>query len=102
MGCKMTSYEYRVVPAPDRAAKSRKKGADPFAETLSVALNAESKDGWEFQRAETLPVREKTGLTGTRSAFRTLLIFRRATGIDDTQTTGEALKLLENREEWNE
>lgn len=102
MGSQMTSYEYRVIPAPDRAAKSRKKGADPFAETLSEVFNKEATDGWEFQRAETLPLRERTGLTGTRSGFRTLLIFRRAKGIDDAETTSEALKLLENREDWAE
>ncbi|PWR01749.1 hypothetical protein DKT77_16700 [Meridianimarinicoccus roseus] len=101
----MPDYDYRVIPAPDRAGKSRRKGADPFAETLADALNAEARGGWEFVRAETLPVRERVGLTGSRTGFRTMLVFRRpAEGIDPEKAdaTREALKLLENRTDWED
>jgi len=97
----MIRYEYRVIPAPDRTGKARKKGSDPFAETLSDLLNSESRAGWEYLRAETLPLRERAGLTGSRMGFRTMLVFRRPAGPDaaaeDESATRDALKLLENR-----
>jgi hypothetical protein len=40
-------------------------------------------------------VKERAGLTGTRMAFRTLLVFRRPSAARDG--TREAMKLLENR-----
>lgn len=76
----MTRYEYKVMAAPTRAPKVR--GADTvearFAVTLAEVLNRAGGEGWEYLRAETLPVEERAGLTGTRTSFRTVLIFRRA------------------------
>lgn len=95
----MAVFDYKVLPAPARARKV--KGAatpeDRFAATLSEVLNAQSQDGWEFVRAETLPSEERTGLTGTRSVFRTMLVFRRPADIEESQATREALRLLEDR-----
>lgn len=75
----MTRYEYKVMAAPARAPKVR--GADTvearFAVTLAGVLNGAGAEGWEYLRAETLPVEERAGLTGTRTSFRTVLIFRR-------------------------
>jgi hypothetical protein len=96
-GAGMPDHEYRVLAAPDRATKARDKGADPFAQAVQDVLNAEARDGWEFIRAETLPQVERSGLTGTKTGFKTLLVFRRPTGIDDGEATRAALKLLENR-----
>lgn len=93
----MPDHEYRVRPAPDRAAKTRDKGDDGYALALAGVLNAEARLGWEFVRAETLPMKERTGLTGTRMGFRTLLVFRRPRDTDDHGATRAALKLLENR-----
>ena len=76
----MTRYEYKVMAAPTRAPKVR--GADTvearFAVTLAEVLNRAGTEGWEYLRAETLPVEERAGLTGTRTSFRTVLVFRRA------------------------
>lgn len=91
----MPDHEYRVLPAPDRAAKTRDKGEDAHARALADVLNAEAQQGWEFVRAETLPMKERTGLTGTRMGFRTLLVFRRPR--DGQDGTRAAMKLLENR-----
>lgn len=91
----MHDHDYRVLPAPDRAAKTRDKGEDGHARALADVLNAEARQGWEFVRAETLPMKERAGLTGTRMAFRTLLVFRRPRDAGDG--TRAALRLLENR-----
>jgi hypothetical protein len=91
----MPDHEYRVLPAPERATKTRDKTEDGHARALADVLNAEARQGWEFIRAETLPVKERAGLTGTRMAFRTLLVFRRPFAARDG--TREAMKLLENR-----
>lgn len=93
----MPDNEYRVRPAPDRAAKTRDKDDDGYARALADVLNAEARLGWEFLRAETLPMKERTGLTGTRMGFRTMLVFRRARTADVHDATRAALKLLENR-----
>jgi hypothetical protein len=73
-------YEYRVVPAPGRGEKVRgvKSTADRFALTLTGVMNALGREGWEYLRADTLPCEERVGLTGSKSTFQHLLVFRRA------------------------
>lgn len=93
----MSDHEYRVRPAPDQAVKTREKDDDPYARALSDILNTEARQGWEFVRAETLPMKERAGLTGTRMGFRTLLVFRRPRPASDRDATRAAMKLLENR-----
>ena len=63
----MAQYEYKVVPAPARPGKVKgaRGPAERFAASLAAELNAEATEGWEFLRAETLPVEERSGLTGT-------------------------------------
>lgn len=75
----MQSYEYKVVPAPARGDKVRgvKTTEDRFAQTLGAVLNAQARDGWEFQRTETLPAEERAGLTRTKTVYLNLLVFRR-------------------------
>jgi hypothetical protein len=76
----MTAYEYRVVPAPSRGVKV--KGAKTtearFAHALSELMNALADEGWEYQRADTLPCEERVGLTGRRTRHHSMLVFRRA------------------------
>ena len=72
-------YEYRVVPAPKRL--KRKRGAtteEICAETLTEAINAEARQGWEYLRAETLTAQEAGGWF-RRGAIveETMLVFRR-------------------------
>jgi hypothetical protein len=74
-------YEYKVVPAPARAAKVKglKTTGDRFAHVLTEALNDLGAEGWEFQRTETLPCEERKGwFGGTRVSTQIMMIFRRA------------------------
>ncbi|MGH1426133.1 MAG: DUF4177 domain-containing protein [Pseudooceanicola sp.] len=75
----MTSYEYRVVPAPTRGQKAKGvKGPEGrFATAIEDVMNTMSRDGWEYQRAETLPSEERQGLTHSTTTYRNLLVFRR-------------------------
>lgn len=76
----MPQFEYRAMPAPRRAEKSRglKTAPDRFAHALTRVMNEMARDGWEYLRADTLPCDERTGLTGkTTTSFQAMLIFRR-------------------------
>lgn len=73
-------YEYKVVPAPSRPAKVKglRGTQDRFAHALADVMNELAADGWEYQRAETLPCDERSGLTGKTTNFQNVLVFRRA------------------------
>lgn len=75
----MSKFEYRVVPAPTKGQKAAgaKTPEQRFAAAIEAALNEEAGGGWEFQRAETLPSVERQGLTGSRTVFQNVLVFRR-------------------------
>ncbi len=78
-------YQYRVIPAPTKGKKAKgvKTAEDRFAFAMTELLNEMAAEGWEFQRAETLPSEERKGLTGKTSTFRNLLVFRRTRQWDD-------------------
>lgn len=89
----MQRYEYKVVPAPRRGEKSRgvKTIEDRFALALTVVMNDLGRDGWDYVRADTLPVDERAGFTGgTKTTFQNMLVFRRPL----TAETVAAPKLL--------
>lgn len=73
-------YEYKVVPAPSRPAKIKglRGTPDRFAHALAEQMNTLAQEGWEYQRAETLPCDERSGLTGKTTSFQNVLVFRRA------------------------
>ncbi|MBJ3762791.1 hypothetical protein ILP92_08540 [Maribius pontilimi] len=76
----MSYYEYRVVPAPKEAPRTKgvKDTAARFALGLEEALNAEGRDAWEYQRSETLVVSASQGfLRKTVTETVTVLIYRR-------------------------
>lgn len=75
----MNHYEYRVVPAPNRAEKYRgaRTTEERFALTVATAMNDLGRDGWEYLRADTLPCEERAGLTGRTTNYHVLLVFRR-------------------------
>ncbi|MEP4248486.1 DUF4177 domain-containing protein [Tateyamaria sp.] len=83
----MSGWEYKVVPAPKKGIKGPGiKGAENrFANALEALMNQMGAEGWEYQRAETLPSVERAGLTGSNTEWRNLLVFRRALvdAIDD-------------------
>ena len=77
----MTRFEYKTVAAPrkERRFKGVKSGAEGFARTIEDVLNEECVDGWEFQRAESLPCDARGGLFSRGGeVLHTVLIFRRA------------------------
>ena len=76
----MTRYEYKVVPAPVKGLKARgvRSAEGRFANALEETMNKMGVDGWEYQRAETLPSVERSGLTGSTTTYRNMLVFRRA------------------------
>ncbi len=82
----MQRYEYKVLPAPTRGEKARgvKTTEDRFALTLAGLMNAQSRDGWEYLRTDTLPSEERVGFTRRRTVFLNVLIFRRLVEAEDS------------------
>lgn len=78
----MPRYEYQVIPAPRRGEKARdaRTTEDRFALALTTLMNQMGREGWEYQRADTLPCDERSGLTGTKTSFQNVLVFRRVLG----------------------
>lgn len=75
----MTQYEYKVVPAPSKGLKAKgvRTPEGRFANSVEAALNTQAGDGWEYLRAELLPSDERSGLTGSTTNWRNVLVFRR-------------------------
>ena len=76
----MSGWEYKVVPAPKKGVKGAgvKGPEERFANAMEVLMNDMGAQGWEYQRSETLPSMERSGLTGSTTEWRNLLVFRRA------------------------
>ncbi|MBN9888474.1 DUF4177 domain-containing protein [Salipiger abyssi] len=93
----MAIYEYKVVPAPARGEKTRGvKGAEGrFAFAIERLMNEMAAQGWEYQRAETLPSEERSGLTSSQTVWRNLLVFRRVQA--ESATSGEDAPELADR-----
>ena len=77
----MPQYEYKVVPSPRKGEKARGARTVPerFAVALATLMNKLGQDGWEYLRADALPCEERVGLTGTKTTFQSMLVFRRMT-----------------------
>ncbi len=89
----MPFYEYKVVPAPERVAKVKGlKGVAKFAHGLETLMNELAQDGWEYQRAESLPDEEKKGLMGGKEIVtRNILVFRRELYFEDAAEDAPAV-----------
>lgn len=76
----MEQFEYKVVPAPTKGQKASgvRQAEDQFALSIETLMNELAQDGWQYQRSDTLPHTERSGWTGTKSTFRSMLVFRRA------------------------
>ena len=83
----MLRYEFKVIPAPRRGEKLRgvKTTEDRFALALTNVMNEQGSDGWDYVRADTLPVDERVGFTGTKTSFHNMLVFRRMLEADAAQ-----------------
>jgi hypothetical protein len=75
----MQRYEFKVVPAPRRGEKARgvKTTEERFALALTGLMNQLGAEGWDYVRADALPCDERVGLTGTKTTFQNMLVFRR-------------------------
>lgn len=75
----MPRFEYKVVPAPRKGLRGKgiRGTEDRFANALQGLMNEHGENGWEYQRTDTLPCEERTGLTGKTTAFQNMLVFRR-------------------------
>ena len=80
----MIRYEYKVLPAPSRGQRGKGvKGSDgKFANALETLMNLMGSDGWEYQRADTLPSEERAGIASKTTVFRNVLVFRRPVETD--------------------
>lgn len=89
----MIRYEYKVVAAPSKGIKGKGiRGAEArFSFALQDLMNVMAGYGWEYQRAETLPSVERSGLTGTTTEWRNVLVFRRPRTGDASEFQPELL-----------
>jgi hypothetical protein len=79
-GIAMSRFEYKVVPAPSKGTKAKgvKTAEARFSLSVETTLNEMAASGWDYVRAELLPSEERSGLTGSTTNWRNVLIFRRA------------------------
>ncbi len=75
----MQRFEFKVIPAPRRGEKARgvKTTEDRFALALTTLMNQLGAEGWDYVRADALPCEERVGLTGSKTTFQNVLVFRR-------------------------
>ncbi len=75
----MQAFEYKVVPAPAKGTKAKgvKTPEARFANSIEILLNEMATEGWEFQRAELLPSEERSGMMGSATNWRNVMVFRR-------------------------
>ncbi|MBO6897785.1 MAG: DUF4177 domain-containing protein [Shimia sp.] len=87
------TYEYKVIPAPTRGQKAKgiKAPEGRFANALEIEMNRLGAEGWEYLRADTLPHEERSGLTGSSTSYRSVLVFRRTKAEDVTAFQPETL-----------
>jgi hypothetical protein len=80
----MQRFEYKVIPAPKRGEKARgvKTTEERFALALTLLMNELGAEGWDYVRADALPCEERVGLTGTKTTFQNMLVFRRVVGAE--------------------
>ncbi|WP_371169654.1 DUF4177 domain-containing protein [Aliiroseovarius sp. 2305UL8-7] len=77
-------FEYEVIPAPRKGKKARgvKTSEARFAHVMAEILNEMAAEGWEYQRTDTLPSEERSGLTGRTTVYHNMLVFRRALDVE--------------------
>lgn len=81
----MQRYEYKVIATPRKLKRVRGvKGPQArFAHLLTETMNEYAADGWEYVRAENLPIDEKQGLfKGSIETFQSVLVFRREASLE--------------------
>ena len=97
----MPHYEYKVVPAPAKGLKARglKTPEARFAHSVESLLNTLGAEGWDYLRAELLPSDERSGLTGSTTNWRNVLVFRRVVASDAEDFQPRVLEVTEPKAE---
>jgi hypothetical protein len=92
----MQRFEFKVVPAPKRGEKARgiKTTEERFALALTSLMNQLGAEGWDYVRADALPCEERVGLTGTKTTFQNMLVFRRVIQSQTVEVVPSARLLL--------
>ncbi len=97
----MNTFEYKILLAPKKGVKAKGiKGVEAqFANALMSVMNELGAQGWEYQRCDTLPLEQRSGLRGRSTTFENMLVFRReiiATPSQQVETTevGEVVKQI--------
>lgn len=93
----MQRFEFKVIPAPKRGEKARgvKTTEERFALALTSLMNQLGAEGWDYVRADALPCEERVGLTGTKTTFQNVLVFRRTIGAQQVEAPATARLLLQ-------
>ncbi len=75
----MPRYEYLTVPAPRKGEKAKgvKTPEARIAQAMQSLLNEKGAAGWEYLRADLIPMDERAGITSKVVNYHTLLVFRR-------------------------
>lgn len=96
----MPRYEYKTIPAPTKGRKGKGvKGPQArFAFALEGVMNDMAAEGWEYQRTETLPSVERSGLASTTTQWRNIMVFRRVVEEDLDAFAPELLPAPEEAE----
>ena len=93
----MQRFEFKVIPAPKRGEKARgvKTTEDRFALALTTLMNQLGAEGWDYVRADALPCEERVGLTGTKTTFQNMLVFRRVIAVSTNDAPQTSRLLLQ-------
>lgn len=94
----MQRFEYKVIPSPKRGEKARgvKTTEERFALALTNLMNEMGAEGWEYVRADALPCEERVGLTGTKTTFQNVLVFKRALASSAVEGNAQPRLLLQD------
>ncbi len=97
----MQAYEYSVVPAPKKGLKAKgvRTPEDRFANAMQSIMNEKGAEGWEYVRTDTLPAEERQGLTGSKTVYQNIMVFRRAVSAAETPAVEAPAALIEGPKE---
>lgn len=75
----MPRYEYLTVPAPRKGEKAKglKTSEARIAQAMQSVLNEKGAEGWDYLRADLLPMEERAGIASKTVNYHTVLVFRR-------------------------
>ncbi|SFJ16840.1 hypothetical protein [Celeribacter neptunius] len=101
----MPRYEYLTVPAPRKGEKAKgvKSAEARIAQAMQSVLNEKGAEGWDYLRADLLPMEERAGITSKTVNYHTVLVFRRELAVEtEGRVFGAYPDLEEPQEEGTE